>query len=187
MLICQELGCVQQIGVARGFLEAGRPMRWFKDCLVDVLRAAAGYAADLQIEIAFEYTNRHEINTINTAAEAIEIIERVGSDTMGLLLDTYHSYLEDHDLLEAIYNAGEYLRYVHLHDSNRGAAIIGGGETNFERVIELCGEIGYSGWFSDGLRTLDYSAEEVRRSTSMLRSLYERYLPSADRATVPVL
>jgi len=186
MLVCQDLGCVQQVGVARGFIESGRPMRWFKDCLVDVLRTAAAYAADLRIEIAFEYTNRHEINTINTVAEAREIIERVGSNRMGMLLDTYHSYLEDPDSLEAIYDSREYLRHIHLHDSNGGAAIIGGGETNFERLIELCGEIGYSRWFSDGLHTLEYGAEEVRRSTSVLRSLYERYIPAADPARAPV-
>jgi sugar phosphate isomerase/epimerase len=76
---CQQLGCIQQVGVARGFAVPGRPKRWFKDCLVEVLREAAAYAARFIVAIVFEYTNRFEINTINTGAEAREIIDRVGS------------------------------------------------------------------------------------------------------------
>src|SRR5690349_18630001 len=49
---CQALGCLQQIGVARGFAVPGRSMRWFKDCLVDVLKRAAEYAAGLGVPIA---------------------------------------------------------------------------------------------------------------------------------------
>src|SRR5262249_21694430 len=76
---CHELGCIQQVGVARGFAIPGRPMRWFKDCLVEVLKEAAEYAAGLEVAMVFEYTNRFEINTINTGAEAREIVDRVGS------------------------------------------------------------------------------------------------------------
>ena len=173
--ICQQLGCIQQVGVARGFAVPGRSMRWFKDCLVDVLKEAASYAADLDVTTVFEYTNRLEINTINTGVEAREIVERVGSPSMGMLIDTYHSFIEDPDVYQNILDLREYVRHFHLHDSNGGAAIIGGGENDFDRIIEICGEIGYHNWFSDGLRTVKYTEEEVRRSTSGLRQLYNKY------------
>jgi D-psicose/D-tagatose/L-ribulose 3-epimerase len=173
--LCQQLGCIQQVGVARGFAVPGRSMRWFKDCLVDVLKDAAGYAAARNVSMVFEYTNRHEINTINTGVEAREIVDRVGRPNMGMLIDTYHSYLEDPDVYQNILNLREYVRHFHLHDSNGGAAIIGGGENDFDHIIRICGEIGYHNWFSDGLRTLKYTEEEVRRSTGGLRQLYTRY------------
>jgi sugar phosphate isomerase/epimerase len=172
---CQQLGCIQQVGVARGFAVRGRPMRWFKDCLVDVLREAAAYAARFDVTMVFEYTNRFEINTINTGAEAREIVDRVGSPNLGILIDTGHSFLEDPDIYENIRDLNGRVWHFHLHDSNGGAAIIGGGENDFDRILQVCGEIGYHNWFSDGLITLKYPEEELRRSTATLRQLYTKY------------
>ncbi len=172
---CQVLGCLQQVGVARGFAVKGRPMRWFRDCLVDVLKEAARYASELQVEIVFEYTNRFEINTINTGAEAREIVERVGCSNVGMLIDTGHSFIEDPDIFQNILDHKDYVRHFHLHDSNGGAALIGGGEIDFDRVLETCGRIGYRNWFSDGLFTAKYTEEELRRSTNGLRQLYEKH------------
>ena len=172
---CRDLGCIQQIGVARGFAVPGRPMRWFKASLVEALQEAARYAAGLDVQVVFEYTNRFEINTINTAVEAREIVERVGSSNLGMLLDTYHSYLEDPSVYTAILDMKDHVRHFHLHDSNQGAAIIGGGENDWECIMRTCGQIGYHGWFSDGLLTLKYPEDEIRRSTATLRSLYGKY------------
>ena len=172
---CHALGCIQQLGVARGFAVPGRPMRWFKDCLVDVLKRAAAYAATLQIPIAFEYTNRFEINTINTAVEARELLERVGSPNLGILVDTYHSFLEDPDVYQNIRDLSGTIRYFHLHDSNRGAAMIGCGENDFDRIVQACRLIHYGGWFGDGLLTLKYSEEDLRRSTSALHGLFRKH------------
>jgi sugar phosphate isomerase/epimerase len=172
---CATLGCIQQIGVARGFAVPGKPMRWFRDCLVDVLQSAARLARSLGTEIAFEYTNRFEINTINTALEALEIVERVGDPAVGSMIDTYHSYLEDPDIGDAIRLLGPHLRHVHLHDSNGGAAVIGGGENDFAHILSVFGEIGYGRWFSDGLFTTKYSDAEIGRSIETLRHLYERF------------
>jgi sugar phosphate isomerase/epimerase len=172
---CGSLGCLQQVGVARGFAVKGRPMRWYRDCLVDVLKEAARYASQLHVEIVFEYTNRFEINTINTGAEAREIADRVGHSNLGILIDTGHSFLEDPDVYQNIDDLKDYVRHFHLHDSNGGAALVGGGEIDFSRVMEMCGQIGYRGWFSDGLFTTKYSEDELRRSTQGLRGLYQRH------------
>ena len=172
---CQALGCTQQIGVARGFAVPGRPMRWFKDCLVDVLKRAAAYATGLGVPIAFEYTNRFEINTINTAADAREIVDRVGSPNVGILVDTYHSFPEVPDVYNNIHELNGSIRHFHLHNSNRGAALIAAGENDFDRIIDACRQIGYRGWFSDGLLTMKYPEEELRRSTSQVRQLFQKY------------
>src|SRR5207249_3582156 len=121
----------------------GRPMRWFKDCLVDVLREAAAYAAQLQVAMVFEYTNRFEINTINTGVEAREIVDQVGSSNLGILIDTGHSFLEDPDVYQNILDLNGRVWHFHLHDSNGGAAIVGGGENDFDRIMQVCRQIGY--------------------------------------------
>ncbi len=172
---CHELGCLQQVGVVRGFAVRGRPMRWFKDRLVDVLKQAAAFAAELDVDVAFEYTNRFEINTINTGPEAREIVDRVAADNLGILIDTGHSFLEDPDVYQNIVDLRDYVGHFHLHDSNGGGALIGGGEIDFNRIMESCKEIGYRNWFSDGLHTRKYSEEGLRRSTSGLRQLYDKH------------
>jgi D-psicose/D-tagatose/L-ribulose 3-epimerase len=172
---CQALGCLQQVGVVRGAAVRGRPMRWYRDCLVDVLQDVAAYAASLGVELVLEYTNRFEINTINTGAEARDIVDRVGRDNVGILIDTGHSFLEDADVYQNILDLRGYVRHFHLHDSNGGAALIGGGAMDFARVLETCGGIGYRRWFSDGLFTGKYTDEELRRSTSGLRRLYQEH------------
>ena len=172
---CRELGCIQQVGVVRGFAVRGRPMRWFNDCLVQILKEVASFAAELNVGIVFEYTNRCEINTINTGAEAREIVDRVAANNLGMLIDTGHSFIEDPDVYQNILDLRDYVRHFHLHDSNGGAALIGGGETDFNRILECCGTIGYRNWFSDGLHTCKYSEDEVRRSPSGLRQLYNKH------------
>lgn len=172
---CQQLGCLQQVGVVRGFAVRGRPLRWYRDCLVAVLKEVAAFGAQLGVDLVFEYTNRFEINTINTGAEARDIVDRVGCENLGLLIDTGHSFLEDLDVYRNIHESRGHVRHFHLHDSNGGAALIGGGEIDFNRVMESCGEIGYRNWFSDGLHTRKHTEEELRRSTSGLRQLYVKH------------
>ena len=172
---CHALDCLQQVGVARGFAVKGRPMRWYRDCLVEVLKEAVSYASALNVPVVLEYTNRFEINTINTGAEAREIVDRVGHSNLGILIDTGHSFLEDPDVYQNIDDLKDYVRHFHLHDSNGGAALIGGGEIDFNRVMERCSQIGYQGWFSDGLFTAKYSQDELHRSTGGLRGLYQKH------------
>ncbi len=177
---CHELGCLQQVGVVRGFAVRGRPMRWFNDRLVEVLKEAVCFAAERDVGVVFEYTNRCEINTINTGAEAREIVDRVAADNLGILIDTGHSFIEDPDVCQNILDLRDYVRHFHLHDSNGGGALIGGGEIDFDRIIENCGRIGYQNWFSDGLHTTKYSQDELCRSTSGLRRLYQKHGLSSD-------
>ena len=90
-------------------------------------------------------------------------------------MDTYHSFLEDPDIYQNIRDLNGHIRHFHLHDSNRGAALIAGGENDFDRIVEACGKIGYHGWFSDGLLTLQYSEAQLRQSTAGLKCLYDKY------------
>jgi hypothetical protein len=58
---------------------------------VEVLREAAAYAARFNVAIVFECTNRFEINTINTRAEAHESLTAWGV-LIGFLIDTAHRF-----------------------------------------------------------------------------------------------
>lgn len=164
----KRLGCLQQVGVARGFAIHGVSNEQFKDRLVGIMKDACDYAIEQGVEIVFEYTNRLEINTINNINEALEIIDRTAKPNLGMLLDTGHSWLEDRDVYESLQRAKGYLRHVHLHDSDQGPPGASKGVIDFDRVIRIFKQIGYSGSVSDGLMTCALPEEQVMRSSSYL-------------------
>lgn len=169
--ICKRLGCLQQIGVARGFAIHGVSNEQFKTRLVEVLRKACDYAATEGVQIVFEYTNRIEINTIINLNEALEVIHRVNRPNISLLLDTGHSWLEDPDVYESLRRSRGYLRHVHLHDSDQGPpGASKNGVLDFDQIIRIFREIGFSGFVSDGLMTSALPEEQVFRSIGFLKN-----------------
>jgi len=173
--IAAKLGCYVQAGVSRGFAIPGKPYPYFKAKLVEVYKDLCDYAAAKNVELLLEYTNRFEINTVNNFAEARDIIERVNKPNMHLLLDTYHSYLEDPDVYETIYNAKDYVKVFHFHDSDRGPAGASNGVLDFEKIFRILYDIKFSGFLSDGLLTTAIPEEQVKRSTSFLREMINAY------------
>lgn len=170
-----QLGCLAHVGVARGSALEGKPLWYYRDQLVEVLRAACDYARQFGVSIVLEHTNRFEHNTIYTSGEAIDVIDRVNRSNLGLAIDTYHAYLEEQDVYEAIRRAKGYVKYLHLHDSDRGPAGASNGELDFDRIFAVLKEIGYSGFVADGLLTTMLPEEQIVQSTSALRSLISKH------------
>lgn len=109
--------------------------------LVESLRECTAY--DPAVKIALEPLNRYESRLVNTAAEGLEVVKRVGAENLGLLLDTFHANIEEREISQAFRDAGERLFHVHLADSNRYAP--GFGHINFEEVWKALAAIGYQG------------------------------------------
>ena len=65
------------------------------DNIARVLQAAAKVAKEHGIELGVEAVNRYENHLINTASQAVDMIERVGADNVFVHLDTYHMNIEE--------------------------------------------------------------------------------------------
>ena len=77
----------------------------------------------------------------------MEFIESLGSpENIGILYDTYHSNLEDDDMISAIRVTGKKITNVHLADSHRG--LPGYGDINFALVHRTLQETGYRGAYA---------------------------------------
>jgi sugar phosphate isomerase/epimerase len=109
--------------------------------LIKSLRECATY--DTAIKLALEPLNRYESRLVNTTAEALEIVKKVGAENMGLLLDTFHANIEEREIGQAFRDAGKKLFHVHLADSNRLPP--GFGHLNFEEVWRALVAIDYQG------------------------------------------
>lgn len=89
--------------------------------LVESLRPLADYAGQRGVRLAVEPLNRFETSLINTAEQAIEVVDRVGSPALGVLLDTFHMNIEERDPATAIRGCAGRLTHLHACGCDRGA------------------------------------------------------------------
>ena len=106
------------------------------------LRDAGKYASDLGVKLAVEPLNRYDTSFINTSAEALALIDEVNSDSVGLLLDTFHVNIEEEDFYNPFLIAGSKLFHIHSSESNRG--IPGNGTVNWKQVSKALRKIKYN-------------------------------------------
>jgi D-psicose/D-tagatose/L-ribulose 3-epimerase len=76
-------------------------------------------AKEHNIMYCFESVNRFEQYLINTAAEAVKLVEMVDHPNAKILLDTFHMNIEETSFVDAIKTAGKYLGHVHVGEANR--------------------------------------------------------------------
>jgi D-psicose/D-tagatose/L-ribulose 3-epimerase len=95
------------------------------------------------IPVGLEIVNRYESNLLNTAQQAMEFLEEVGSDNLYVHLDTYHMNIEESGLFEPVVRCGDRLGYVHIGESHRG--YLGSGNVDFDALFRGLAAIDYAG------------------------------------------
>lgn len=162
-------GAVLIIGLLRGIVRPGvapaQAMAW----LVEALQRCCVEAQRYGVRIALEPINRYETTLINTVAEGLALIERVGSPNMGLLLDTYHMNIEEPILEESILACGERIFHFHVADSNRWHP--GAGHLDFGSLLAALYNTGYAGYVSGEFMPLPDAATAAERGIAHLRGL----------------
>jgi D-psicose/D-tagatose/L-ribulose 3-epimerase len=113
------------------------------DRLVEGLRPLADYAGERGVRLAIEPLNRFETSFLNTAAQTMEVVDRVDSTAVGLLLDTFHMNIEEKDQAAAIRLAGDKLVHFHACGNDRGAP--GTDHIAWREIAAALHEIGYDG------------------------------------------
>lgn len=110
---------------------------------VAALRRVAGHAADRGITIGLEPVNRYESNLVNTAQQAMDLIEDVGAGNLVIHLDAYHMHIEEGDMARPVAVCGDRLGYVHVGESHRG--YLGSGLVDFQGFFRALVGAGYEG------------------------------------------
>jgi D-psicose/D-tagatose/L-ribulose 3-epimerase len=114
-----------------------------REVFVEAVRQIAARAQELGLQVVMEVLNRYEAHLLNTGAEALDFVEKVGSENVGVLLDAYHMNIEEADPAAALRKVGERLGLYHAADSNRQG--IGRGHTDFAAQLSALTDIGYDG------------------------------------------
>ena len=106
-------------------------------CMKEVLKVAEGEG----VTICVEAVNRFESPLLNTSKEALRYLEMVDSDSLGVLLDTYHMNIEEDNIGDAIRLAGNKLKHFHTGENNRN--IPGRGHLDWDEIFGALKDIGY--------------------------------------------
>lgn len=105
------------------------------------LRELAAYAADRDVRLAMEPLNRFETDMINVVSQGLDLIDEIGSEHVGLHLDTFHMHLEEKDSGDAIRLADDRLFHVHVCENDRG--VPGTGQVDWRGVARALEDVGY--------------------------------------------
>lgn len=145
-LVCAEgFGARYMVGVIYSALaKYMRPStpRGRENC-VAALRRLARSAAESGITLGLEVVNRYETNVINTAREALVLLEEIGEPNVGIHLDTYHMNIEEDDMASPVRLCGDKLVYVHIGESHRG--YLGSGSVDFAPFFRALRDEKYAG------------------------------------------
>ena len=137
--------------------------------LVTSMQQVAEHACRRGIDVLLEAINRYETPLLNTAAQAIDVVHRVGSPNVKVLLDVFHMNIEELSIAEAIRSAGDRLGHLHVADSNRLAP--GMGHVDFAEIAAALGDIGYQGWVSGEHLPLPDSFAAAKQTRSFMLKL----------------
>jgi sugar phosphate isomerase/epimerase len=141
-------------------------IRWAADSIAEV----AGHASKLGVYLTVETVNRYEAYLVNTVDQAMDLVSRVGSPFVKLLLDFFHLNIEEPDLILAIFRARDFICNIHAADSNRGA--VGNGHTDFKSIIQALKQIQYTHYIT--LEPVPREADLTNISTSFSPAATER-------------
>ncbi len=134
MDLASPFGAVVIIGLIRG-------KEGDKSFLQEALRECADFRKD--VRLALEPLNRYETSLLNTVAEAMEFIEALDRENVGILFDTFHANVEEASIAKALLFAKDRLFHVHVADSNRW--IPGFGHLDFSEVWDALNKVNYKG------------------------------------------
>ncbi|MEZ5931644.1 MAG: sugar phosphate isomerase/epimerase family protein [Alphaproteobacteria bacterium] len=113
------------------------------DRCVEGLALAADEAKKSGIRLALEPLNRFETDIVSTTSQGIQVVDRVNSAALGLLLDSFHMNMEESAIPDAIRAAGGRLVHFQANENHRGFP--GTGHLPWPEILRTLHEVGYTG------------------------------------------
>lgn len=134
------------------------------------LRQAAERAQERNVTICFEPLAPAETNFVNTADEAIRLVEQLNSPNFKLVLDVKAMSSESRTIPDIIKLSKNHLVYFHANDSNLKGP--GFGTVDFKPIASALKAIKYKGYvsvevfnFEDGADTIATKSLEYLKKT----------------------
>jgi len=113
---------------------------------VEGIIKGAEYAKPLGVNLCLECWNRYETYMLNRLDQAVEMLEKVNMDNVGVMGDLFHMNIDEGDIAQAIRNTGASLTHMHFADSNRAAPSMG--HLDFKPIMKALKDIDYKGYIT---------------------------------------
>ncbi len=137
--------------------------------IISSLKECCRMAENYDVELVFEPINRFEIDSCNTISQSKELIEEIGSDHLKLLIDSFHTNLEEDPVYvwDELKSISHQIGHVHLSDTTRRDP--GSGHFDFKTFLTVLKQVGYDQYVS--LETIMKPSFEVvaKNSAQYLR------------------
>lgn len=122
---------------------------WFqlRQSIVELLDYTDGSDMALLIEPAHAF----ETTLILTVADGLRMVGEIGSERLGILMDTGHCHVNGEDLGETILSLKEVPFHIHINDNpgdNDVHAVPGEGKMDFAPMVKALADINYRGFVS---------------------------------------
>jgi hydroxypyruvate isomerase len=149
-----------RVNCLAGIAPDGVPATELRRTLVDNLRYAAGNLQRAGVLLLVEPINRFDIPgfVLTGSAEAIDLIDEVGSENLKLQYDIYHMQRMEGELAASIERLLPRIGHIQIAD-NPGRHEPGTGEINFAFLHALIDRLGYSGWIGAEYRPRSSTAD----------------------------
>jgi sugar phosphate isomerase/epimerase len=167
--LAQHFGATIILGLIRGITPPGQSHERSMAYLVEALQECSAVAATEGVSFALEPLNRYETDLIHTVEQGMELIQQVGAENFGLLLDTFHMNIEEPSIEASIRACGDRIFHFHVADSNRWHP--GAGHLDFRSVLATLSETGYDGYVSGEFMPVPDANTGAQRAIEHLRSL----------------
>ena len=167
--LAAQFNAVVILGLIRGISPKGQSHTQSMEYLVEALRECSAAAEPHGVRYALEPLNRYETDLIHTVADGLELIERVGANNFGLLLDTFHLNIEEPSIEESIKICGDRIFHFHVADSNRWYP--GAGHLDFRSILDTLFATGYNGFVSGEFMPVPNADISAQRGIDYLRAL----------------
>ncbi len=172
ILVAAHFDAVIIIGLLRGIIKPGITQEQSLTWVCEALQECSQAAKPLGVRLALEPINRYETTLVNSVAQGMALIERVGAENFGLLLDTFHMNIEEADILESISTCGERIFHFHVADSNRWYP--GAGHLDFPAILSRLQSTGYEGFVSGEFMPLPDPLTAARENIAYLRAILSK-------------
>lgn len=170
--LAADFGGMVNLGRVRGRVEPGETMEQTRQRFFETLEPVARTAKQCGVELVIEPVNRYEINFVNSLDEGAELLKGFSVDCVGLMPDVFHMNIEDDHIGESLIRNRDYVRYIHLADTNRLAP--GWGHMNFQEIFDALHTIGYQGWGSVEILPKPDADQAAKQAVEYLRKYIHR-------------
>jgi 5-keto-L-gluconate epimerase len=163
------LGSLIVVGLMQGLRTDEPDPETANDRIAEALDRVGRVAEGRGVSIVLEPVNHLQVGFNNSVDEACALVDRIGSPSMGVMLDTFHMNIEERSVVDVIRSHGPRARHVHLCETNGGP--FGTGGLDFRNVLSALGEAGYDRWVSIKVYRGAGWEEAARASATYLHDL----------------